>query len=147
MRLKYSLMVLIGGLLLFMQSCLTTSYFKTSNNVYKKDGVINLIDGKTVQGKITILFENGLDPVNYILLNRNGKDEKVLIDDIASYTINSEVYLPKLVDIDNSKNQKILFLKQLSKKDSKIQLLELYQQANISKDGVANYFYFIATQA
>ncbi len=141
----FSSILSITAISFLISSCGSTSYFRTSNDVYKTPAIINLMDGKKVEGKITILFESGLNPVNYIVLNNVEKEEKILIDDIKSYEIKNTLYFPKQIIIENTGEKRILFLKELSKIDSRIQLLELYQQKNINTNEIERHFYFIVT--
>jgi hypothetical protein len=130
-----------------MVGCKPVAYFNTPNDLFEKEGTIYLLDGSTKKGKITISFETGHDADKFIHLKNNNIDEKIAIDLIKSYEVNSELYFPKIVAFDMDGNERLLFLRRLTKEGSRIHLYELYQQARQTSDGTPVFLYYISLQS
>jgi hypothetical protein len=124
--------------------CKAVSYFNTPNDVFKKDGIVYILDGTEKRGEITVMFETGHDADKFIHLENAGREEKVLIESIKSYRINEDYYFPKKITLDNSDAERLLFVKRLTKENSRINLYELYQARKQTSDGQEHFFYYIS---
>jgi hypothetical protein len=127
--------------------CKAVSYFNTPNDVFKKEGVVYLLNGTERKGEISVMFETGHDVDKFIHLENAGREERVLIDSIKSYRINEDYYFPKKIALDNSDAERLLFVKRLTKENSRINLYELYQARRQTSDGQKHFFYYISLPA
>ena len=141
MRLDHLLIIF---LLVNITGCKTTSYYNTSNDMLETRCILHMQNGTKQEGKISILFETGHEASDFIEFTKNNVKEKILLDSINSYELNNNFYYPKIVDIDLNGNEKILFLKALTKESSRIQFYELYQKKKQASDANDLYYYFIA---
>jgi hypothetical protein len=139
----------IFSVLLMAAGCKPVSYFSTPNDVFKTAGTVYLLNGAEVKGKITIEFETGYNAGKFIRVGNGDREERISIDSIRYYKIDKDCYYPKKIDLDLSGTQKLLFVKRLTKENSRIHLYELYQQSKQTSDGQELFFYFISlpTQA
>jgi len=124
--------------------CKAVSYFNTPNDVFKKDGIVYMLDGTEKKGEITVMFETWHDADKFIHLENAGREEKVLIDSIKAYRINDDYYFPKGITLENSDVERLLFVKRLTKVNSRINLYELYQARKQTSDGQEHFFYYIS---
>ena len=124
--------------------CKAVSYFNTPNDVFKKDGIVYMLDGTEKKGEITIKFESWYGADKFIQLENAGREERVLIDSIKSYRINDDYYFPKRIVLENSDQERLLFVKRLTKENSRINLYELYQARRQTSDGQEHFFYYIS---
>jgi len=124
--------------------CKAVSYFNTPNDVFKKDGIVYMLDGTEKKGEITIKFESWYGADKFIQLENAGREERVLIDSIKSYRINDDYYFPKKIVLENSDQERLLFVKRLTKENSRINLYELYQARRQTSDGQEHFFYYIS---
>jgi hypothetical protein len=145
-------------LLVSLFGCKTYSYFSTSNDMLKQDCTVYLLNGTMQRGKLTILLETGHTADNIIhLLTGKKEEKKIVIDSIKYYKCNNDYYYPKKLNLEayeipnryylslpNVSN--ILFLKALTKENSRIMLYELYEPAAKSNDGTDHYDHFISFQ-
>jgi len=121
--------------------CMPKAYLNTPNDVYKQQGTIYLADGKGKKGAITIAFETGQAAGGFIELAEDGQTEKISLKDIRGYRIDSSYYALKELDIDFSGAKHFLFVKQLTRSDSRIQFYELYQsKKNVNGEDMYSYF-------
>jgi len=124
--------------------CKAVSYFNTPNDVFKKDGIVYMLDGTEKKGEMTIKFESWYGADKFIQLENAGREERVLIDSIKSYRINDDYYFPKRIVLENSDQERLLFVKRLTKENSRINLYELYQARRQTSDGQEHFFYYIS---
>jgi hypothetical protein len=146
-------------LFLSLIGCKPYSYFKTPNDVLKSDCTVFLTDGTAKKGKLTIQFETGHRTDNMIhLMSERNREEKISIDNIQYYQINNDCYYPKKINLETyeipSKDnlylpdvRNILFMKRLTKENSKIILYELSESRINSLDGLEHQYYFISFQS
>ena len=136
--------------------CKPYSYFRTPNDLLKKDCTVYLINGTEKKGKLTIQLETGHNTDNLVYLT-TGKnwEEKIAIDSIQYYQLTKDYYYPKKINLDtyeipNKDNlylpdvRNILFVKRLTKENSRVNLYELYKSKLNSLDGIDHYDYFIS---
>ncbi len=113
-------------------SCKSIAFFDSPNNVAKQEAIVNMLDGNQKKGMLTISLEETYS-VTFVSLFNNGKEERILIDSIKSYTIGDNVYVPRRLSVDFDQPLKLLFVKKLTPDSSRIQLYELYQN-NMKRD-------------
>jgi hypothetical protein len=136
---KYLLFIII-----ILSGCKSISYLNTPNDVLRKKGVVYLLDETKKEGEITIQFETGHGAPDFIRLKNGDNDEKIRMEHIKLYRINEDYYYPKIIELDFMGTKKLLFVKSLTKQDSRIQLYELYQQRKQTPDGTDQFYYFIS---
>jgi len=124
--------------------CKVVSYFNTSNDVLKKTGTVYYLNGTEETGEVTIMLETSHGSNNFILLSNSNGEKKILIDSIRSYKMNEDLFFPKIVDIDMNGSNKLLFVKRLTKENSRIHLFELHHQRSQSSDGNELFSYYIS---
>jgi hypothetical protein len=126
--------------------CKSISYFDSPNHVSKYAALVNMLDGSQKKGLLTINIEVTYTD-NFIILSHDGITEKILIDNIKSYTDGNNFYVPKQVTLDYDGPLRLLFLKRLTPDSSRIHLYELYQN-NWQRDTRDNLLmYFISLPA
>ena len=125
-------------------SCKPIAYFNTPNDAFRKDCIIYMLDGTEKKGKITIMLETGHDADEYIRLLTGNAEEKILIDSITFYQVNKDHYFPKKIDLDGNGAESLLFVKRLTKENSRMDMYELYRQGKQTSDGADLYLYFIS---
>lgn len=142
---------ILAGIFLFsISGCKTVAYFHTSNDMFGQNGTVYLEDGTEKNGEITIFFETGQEPKNFIELKLNGKSEKIFIKEIKGYKIKDKYYVPRFVDLDGNGINHLLFVQRLTKENSKIHLYELYQRNqgnNAYGEDIYSYYISLPTLA
>jgi hypothetical protein len=105
---------------------------------------------------LTIQFETGHSTGNKIHLIRPGNlKEDIPIDSIKYFVYKTDYYYPKRINLETyeipNKDKvylpdvgNILFVKRLTKENSKFILYELYKSKNKSSEGIDQYDYFIS---
>src|SRR6478752_1548174 len=118
--------------------CKPYSYFNTANDFQNKNCTFHLLSGSELKGKATIQLETGRPADKFIYVKTNETTEKIAVDSIDFYTYNADVYYPKEIDFDaytipNKDNyylpnqRYLLFMKRLTKENSRLNLYELFQ--------------------
>lgn len=134
------------------------SYFKSSNDVYKKESIVYMSDGTQKKGLISVDFENyqsKFDHKDYIAFIPDGQntEEKLYLGGIKGYSVNGEYFALKLIDLQNtifdfgaSPNPVVtyLFVKPLNNEESKMRLYELHRTRKSSSTDEESYHYFMA---
>ncbi len=143
---------------MFLTGCTPYSYFSTSNDILKMDCVVYLVNGSVKRGKLTIQLETGHAVDNTIrLLTSNHEEIKIAIDSVKYYNYKNDFYYPKMLNLEAyeipNKNylalpnvRNILFLKALTKQNSKIMMYELYEPGAKTNDGADHHDYFVSFQ-
>jgi hypothetical protein len=139
------LFLLAGICSLILSSCASSAYFKTPNDVNKRNGTIYFEDGTVKKGMITILLENAYPEVNVIKFIPEGDtiSRDINIKEIKSYFIDGNTYMPKLIYLD-FKEHHFLFVKRLTGENARMQLYELHQLYKSTSDGQETTDYFIS---
>jgi hypothetical protein len=106
-----------------------------------------MLSGTEKKGKISVMFETGHESDKFIRLKNGDGEEKILIDSIQSYFLNGDYYFPKLVELDFEGTERLLFVKRLTKENSRIHLYELYQHGEKTSDGSDFTAYYISLGA
>jgi hypothetical protein len=93
------------------------------------NGTIYLNDGKELRGQLTSSLLNHFSSNGSISIKpESGKMQQVYLRDIKGVDVRNNYYEPKLVDMGFGSRDELLFLKRMTKPDSKIGLYELYEQ-------------------
>lgn len=131
---------------LLLSGCASTAYFSTPNDVHKIKGTVYLLDGSTKKGLITISLEVKQLSDNDISIIPDGSEmvEKINFKNIKYYSIDTNVYVPKIIDLALNKDYHYLFLKRLTKEDDKIQFYELPQSYKSNDAGEPRSYYYFA---
>lgn len=143
--------LLVSGLLCFLASC-KTPVFTTVNNMRLINGVVTMNDGTRYEGSITSNTEDYRSNP-YITLTQSGSKEsrRIYLSEIKFMSVRGNTYEPKVIDMGR---KQLLFVKRLTKEDSRIQLYELYEQksrTNQTRYGTTStapsdeYSYYITT--
>lgn len=137
-------------------ACKSYSYFNSSNDFKDVSCRVYLIDGKKIDGKLSIQFETGHTVDEYATIKTgDNKIERILVTNILYYKHQNEYYFPKQLNLHdyiipaNDKTytpnvNNLLFLKRLSGDSAKIQLFELYKPRTKSFEGNEQYDYYVS---
>ena len=108
------------------------------------NATIYLNDGKEIHGQVTSSLANYYNSNSYITVAADGKgSQKIYTTDIKGLEVRSNYYEPKLIDQGFASKDKLLFVKRLTKPDSRIGLYELYEQrSNTSYRNGSSYTYY-----
>lgn len=140
-------------LLLFLSSCVTRPYFKSANDINKKEVTLYTRDKPARTGLFTVFWEglyNANPPVGRTLeFIPDGKTgaENIQVGDIIGYSIDSSYYALKrlyFATTTSDPTAQLLFVKRLTREDSRIQLYELYESGRGNATGESKYTYFIS---
>lgn len=147
---RWGLPILAMTYVLLVQACEPSRYFKSPNEVYKQNVSLVFKDHRSVHGLITIDFEfisNAHEWHNdYILFRPEGKqlEDKIDLKMILGYYLDSSYYALKAVDYLMNNTNHLLFLKRLTREDSRIQFYELYESGKGNPTGEIRYSYFLS---
>lgn len=151
-----TLPLLLSLMIFSLIGCKPYSYFRTPNDLLNKDCSVYLIDGTEKTGKLTIQFETGYRTDKLVHLKTGSYlEEKIPIDKIQYYKLGNDYYYPKKINLEayeipNRNNlylpdvRNVLFVKRLSKENSKLIFYELYESRISSLDGQEHHDYFIS---
>jgi len=130
---------------LILSGCASSAYFKTPNDVNKRNRTIYFEDGTVKKGMITILLENDIPEANVIKFIPDGETDSrnINIKEIKSYFIDGNVYVPKLIYLD-FRDYHLLFVKRLTGENDRMQLYELHQLYKSNSEGQETSYYFIS---
>jgi hypothetical protein len=138
--------IFIVIVIFFFNACKTAPYFKTSNDFYRQEISLDLLNGDQLIGETSVLFEQS-DPAKGYIEFKNKSDnsiQKIPVKNIKGYTYKKEYYVPKYVDLYYTGSYNFLFVKRLTKENSKIQFYELHQLYKSNDTGEELYYYFIS---
>jgi len=142
------LRIAIGLLTIYglISGCKTVPYFKTSNDFYKQEITLYLVDGKQMTGITSFLLEERGGASNNIEFKRTGDTAAITIGikDIQAFIYKGDYYVPKYVDLFYSGVYHLLFLKRLTTAGSRLQFYELHQLYKSNDTGEERYYYFIS---
>ena len=112
-------------------------YFTSANNMRLINGTIYLKNGTEINGPITSSLSRYYSQDAAITISpSDAKEQRIRVSDIKAISVRSNYYEPKLVDMGFGSRDQVLFLKRLTKADSRIGLYELYEQrSNNSRNG------------
>ncbi len=140
----------IFSLAVIFCSCSQAFYFETPNDVYRMKGTILFNDNTKLTGDITIPFEENyqayINTGQFIQIIPEGKttEERVSLNSITGYYIDSNFYALKRVFLFIDHNDHMLFVKRLTSEHSKIQLYILHQSGKSNPTGEETDDYFIS---
>lgn len=137
-------------LIITLSSC-SSSRFNTANNMNNIYGSVYLRDGRVLDGGITVALENTFGSRDYIRFTPRKENErerqKIYIEDIEGIEIRGSYYAPKYIDEGFLSGDRMLFVKRLTRADSRIQLYELHKQrTNNNRYGTYtedDYYYYL----
>ena len=131
--------------IIFFTSC-KTPYFNSVNNMRQINSTVYLKDGKQISGQTNSSLVSSFNSNSYISIkpDNSGGLQKVYLTDIKGIEVRSNYYEPKLIDMGFGSRDQLLFVKRMTKPDSKIGLYELYEQRqNTSyRRGGGSYTYY-----
>jgi len=131
--------------IIFLNACKTLPYFATSNDFYRQEITLDMIGGKKLTGETSVLFEEKTPAPDFIELKvKDGSIQRMPIKGIKGYIFKEGYYAVKYVDLYYSGTYNLLFVKRLTKENSKIQFYELHQVRKTNDTGEDLYFYFIS---
>ena len=139
--------VLVAGsciCLLFIFSSCKSPYFSSVNNMRNINSTLYLNNGKELKGQVTSSLANYYTSNSYITMIPEGeKSQKIYLADIKGIDVRNNFYEPKLIDMGFGARDQLLFLKRMTKPDSRIGLYELYeQQSNTAYRNGSSYTYY-----
>lgn len=137
---KYSSIILFSFVILFI-SC-KSPYFTSANNMRNINGTIYQKDGKELNGPISSSLENFSGSKTYIqFTDRNGKQsQRIPVSEIKGISVRNNYYEPKLIDMGFGARDQMLFVKKMTKDNSRINLYELYElRTNTSPNSRRSY--------
>jgi hypothetical protein len=119
--------VILSFLILFT-SC-KSPFFTSANNMRNISGTVYLKNGKEQTGPISSTLENYNGSKGYIEFSENGgKSQRIPVTEIKGISVRNNYYEPKLIDMGFGSRDKMLFVKRLTKDNSRINLYELYER-------------------
>ena len=129
-----------------LSACKISPYFSTSNDFYKQEVTLDMINGNQLTGETSVLFEETTRAPDYIEFKSKNDTaiQKISIKSIKGYRYKGNYYAVKYVDLFFSGTYNLLFLKRLTKENSKIQFYELHQVRKTNDTGEEQRFYFIS---
>ncbi len=136
--------------LMLLSGCKSTSYFTTPNDVSRQKSILYLKNKDTVSGEISVILETSLHAnISYqptIEFTPAGTTQKqsIPMENIIGYRIGATFYALKKVDINMNGINRLLFLKQLTPDNSKIQLYELHESGIGNNTGESLYSYYLS---
>jgi len=134
--------------LIFLSGCKTPGFFISPNDVHKEKVIVYFKNQEKISGVINISMEYGsamhpdFKPILEIMPEGKTTWQNLNISDITAYSLGSDYYPVKRLDVDMNGALYLLFVKRLTAENSKIQLYELYQsgKANYTGDATTTYF-------
>lgn len=141
---RFTCIVLFGTLLL-LTSC-SRSSFTTVNNMRNIQGTVYLKNGRVVEGEISTSLENSFSRSQSIRFTpRNGGRElRVKIDELEGISLRNEYYVPKLIDEGFFSGDRMLFVKRITRADSRIQMYELHKRRRTNNnDRFGTFTYYV----
>ena len=131
--------------IIFLNACRAVPYFVTSNDFYRQEITLDMIDGNKLTGETSVLFEETVPAQNFIeLKTKDGIVQSIPIKNIKGYFYKEDYYAIKYVDLYYSGTYNLLFIKRLTKENSRIQFYALHQVRKTNDTGEELYFYFIS---
>jgi hypothetical protein len=136
--------------LIFLSGCKTTGFMVSPNDVHKEKVIIYLKNQEKISGDINISMENGsgqhadFTPILEIMPEGKTTWQKLNINDITAYSLGSDYYPVKRVDVDMNGALYLLFVKRLTTENSRIQLYELYQSGKANYTGESTTAYYLS---
>lgn len=129
----------------FCTGCVST-YFKTPNDLYRETATVYLNDGTEKGGELTVQLETEFTGESSVTLfdKEKKQDEKIPVKAINYYKIKDDYYFLKELDLNLNGVYHFLFVKQLTDKNSRIQLYVLQQLYRSTETGEDRKLYFIS---
>jgi hypothetical protein len=137
-------------LLIILEGCKPASKFISCNELQKENVVLFMTDKSTRRGEITIALENfsslkvEYKPFIQFIPEGGKTEENIYLSSIAGYSIGSDYYALKELDLYLNNKYNLLFVKRLTGENSKIQLYELDETGRGNDLGEVRYSYFLS---
>lgn len=137
-------------ILILLSACKPGAYINSPNEVHKEKVVLYLRNEEKITGEINIDLESNsyqhmaFSPLIEILPEGKTAWRKLNMIDIAAYSLGSDYYPAKNLDVDLNGTHFLLFVKRLTAANSKIQLYELYESGRGTYTGEPKYSYFLS---
>jgi hypothetical protein len=130
----------------FICSGCVSTYFKTPNDLYKETAKVYLTDGTEKEGQLTVQLETQFTSESSVTLfyKEKRQTEKIPVRAIDYYRIKDNYYVLKELDLDLNGVYHFLFVKQLTDRNSRIQLYELQQRYRSTGTGEDRKLYFVS---
>jgi len=120
MRLRSGAYLLLT--ILVYVSCSPMHNMASPNELHKVDGTLHLVDGSTVNGEITLQLDKNTDlPVT---VHTSDSRRFYKLDSIEGYETGGIYYKLNVIKSDPVETKQRVFMRQLTKPDSKIQMYE-----------------------
>ena len=120
------------------------------NDLHNEKAQLYLIDQSKLTGEINISLENysslQMEKKPYIGFIPEGekKEKHISLNDIIGYSIGSDYYALKRLDLYLDNKYYLLFVKRLTNEKSKLQLYELYESGKGNSNGEMKYSYYLS---
>jgi hypothetical protein len=119
----------------------------------KEKAVLYLRNQTKLSGDITVFFETTfntqmeINPYIFFLPEGKTTEEKINLSEITGYSIDSDYYALKEVDLLANNVVHLLFVKRLTTENSKLQLYELYESGRGNATNEVKYSYYLSLPA
>jgi hypothetical protein len=119
----------------------------------KEKAVLYLRNQTKLSGDITVFFETTfntqmeINPYIFFLPEGKTTEEKINLSEITGYSIGSDYYALKEVDLLANNVVHLLFVKRLTTENSKLQLYELYESGRGNATNEVKYSYYLSLPA
>ncbi|MGZ8537590.1 MAG: hypothetical protein ACXWV9_04960 [Flavisolibacter sp.] len=111
-----------------------SSYFNSPNDLRYMEGTVFLNNGKTIDGKISVNSSGFLSSPLKVYTEEEKKPMQFPLRDIKSYRIRNDYFDLKNIRGGISVGQHAVFMRRLTKEDSRIHLYEHMVQSNNKQD-------------
>jgi hypothetical protein len=144
----FAMKKLLIAFFIILSGCKSEGYLVSPNDVHKAKVILYTKSQGQISGYIDISMEYGsgqhpnFSPVLEIMPEGKTAWQKLNINDITAYSLGSDYYPVKMVDVEMNGPPYQCFVKRLTAENSKIQLYELYQsgKANYTGDPTTSYY-------
>ena len=134
--------------LIFSSACKPSGYFTSPNDVHKEKVIVYLKNQEKIVGDINIDLEHDsrlpgdFKPTLEIMPEGKTSWQKLNIQDITAYSMGSDYFPVKNVDVDMNGANYMLFVKRMTAENSRIQLYQLYEsgKSNYTGEPVTHYY-------
>ena len=136
--------------LILLSGCKPAVYFVSPNDLHNEKAQLYLIDHSKVTGEINISLESysSLQMENKPFIGFIPEGEKIekhiRLNDIIGYSIGSDYFALKKLDLYLNNTYYLLFVKRLTSENSKIQLYELFESGRGNATGEMKYSYYLS---
>lgn len=119
------LKILMGLLIIFSVSSCSSTYFNTANDLRKVNGAVLKKDGTEILGDVSFRGFGGSQSAVTIVPSDSKEKLRIPLTDIDRMEIRGVDYVPGRISDGGAR---LVFLKPISRPDSKLKLYEFYEQ-------------------